>query len=251
MSFNNKVVLVTGASSGIGAATAVLFAKEGADVVIVARNEVKLKEVEEDCTKVGKKPLVIKADVCKDDDVKRIINDTIEKFNKLDVLINNAGITRFGRILDGKITESFDELINTNLRAVVKLTTLAAPFLIKTKGNIVNVSSIAGITINTINMGGYCTTKAALSHFSRVSALELAPHGVRVNIVSPGPVYSDILENAGITTKVEDVAGKTALNNRVSEPEEIADLILFLASEKAKGITGSDYVSDNGYLLLN
>ncbi|XP_053625109.1 3-oxoacyl-[acyl-carrier-protein] reductase FabG-like [Plodia interpunctella] len=248
MSFKNKVVLVTGASSGIGAATAVLFAKEGADVVIVARNETKLKNVAQECAKVGKYPLVIKADVSDDDDDRRIINDTIAKFNKLDVLVNNAGILRFGPILDGQITEQYDEIMKTNVRSVVRLTSLAAPYLVKTKGNIVNVSSVAGYSISD-KAAAYCTSKAALSHFSRASALELACHGVRVNAVSPGPVNTDIFANSDTIKTFEDFGVKTALN-RVSGPEEIADLILFLASDKAKGITGSDYVSDNGYLLL-
>ncbi|XP_013191442.1 3-oxoacyl-[acyl-carrier-protein] reductase FabG-like [Amyelois transitella] len=250
MSFKNKVVIVTGASSGIGASTAVLFAKEGADVVIVARNEIKLKKVEEDCAKVGKKPLIIKADVSNDDDVKRIIDDTIAKYKKIDVLVNNAGIARIGTILDGSVPKIYDLLMNTNVRSVVQLTTLAAPHLVKTKGNIVNVSSVSGITINNAEMGTYCTTKAALSHFSRATALELASHGVRVNIVSPGPVYTDIIENSGLDKSFEELGANTALNNRISRPEEIADLILYLASEKAVGITGSNFVSDNGMLLL-
>ncbi|XP_053625110.1 3-oxoacyl-[acyl-carrier-protein] reductase FabG-like [Plodia interpunctella] len=246
MSFKDKVVLVTGASSGIGAATAILFAKEGADVVLVGRNETKLKKVTQDCATFGKHPLVIKADVSDDDDNRRIINDTIAKFNKLDVLVNNAGISRMGPILGGQITEQYDEIMKTNVRSVVRLTSLAAPYLIKTKGNIVNVSSVAGRAIFD-QSAAYCTSKAALTHFSRASALELARHGVRVNVVSPGPVYTDILINAGIPMTFDDVNIKTALN-RISNPEEIGDIILFLASDKAKGITGSDYVSDNGYL---
>ncbi|XP_053616928.1 3-oxoacyl-[acyl-carrier-protein] reductase FabG-like [Plodia interpunctella] len=249
MSFKDKIVLVTGASSGIGAATAVLFTKEGANVIIVARNEAKLLKVQQDCAKVGNKPLIIKADVAKDDDLRRIIKDTINKYNRLDVLVNNAGIVRIGKILDGKVTEIYDEIMNVNVRAVVQLTALAAPYLLKTKGNIVNVSSISGITINNAEMGIYCSSKAALTHFSKATALELAPHGVRVNIVSPGPVYTDILDNAGITQGFEKVGVVTALN-RISDPEEIADLIVYLASEKAKGITGSNYVADNGMLLM-
>ncbi|XP_013188307.1 3-oxoacyl-[acyl-carrier-protein] reductase FabG [Amyelois transitella] len=249
MSFDNKVVLITGASSGIGAATAVAFARDGAEVVIVANETpTKLKKVQQDCAKVGKPPLIIKADVANDDDIQKIVKETIAKHKKLDVLVNNAGIVRLGTILDGKVTAIYDELIKVNVRAVVQLTTLAAPYLVKTKGNIVNVSSVSGITINNPEMGAYCTTKAALSHFSRATALELAPHGVRVNIVSPGPVYTDLLNNAGVSTTFEETS-VTALN-RISGPEEIADLIIFLASDKAKGITGSNYVSDNGMLLI-
>ncbi|XP_053625108.1 3-oxoacyl-[acyl-carrier-protein] reductase FabG-like [Plodia interpunctella] len=248
MSFKNKVVLVTGASSGIGAVTAILFAKEGADVVIVARNENKLKKVAQDCAKFGKYPLVIKADVSDDDDDRRIINDTIEKFNKLDVLINNAGIVRFGPILDGQITDQYDEIMKINVRPVLRLTSLAAPYLIKTKGNIVNVSSIAGHTV-TDQMAAYSVSKAAVINFSRSSALELARHGIRVNVVSPGPVNTNIFVNAGLPLKVEDFGIGTAFN-RASAPEEIADVIMYLASDKATSVTGTDIVADNGYLLV-
>ncbi|XP_064292707.1 3-oxoacyl-[acyl-carrier-protein] reductase FabG-like [Plodia interpunctella] len=250
MSFKGKVVLVTGAGSGIGAATAILFCKEGAEVVIVDKNEENLRKVEQNCTKVGNKPLAIKANVANDEDVKNIINETIAKYNKLDVLVNNAGVIRFGSILDGKLTEIYDEIMSINVRAVVQLTTLAAPYLVKTKGNIVNVASISGLTINKIELGAYCTSKAALIHFSRAAALELAPHGVRVNVVSPGPVYTNILQNAGLAGGFDDFKEVTALNNRISDPEEIADVIFFLASGKARGITGSNYLSDNGKLLV-
>lgn len=249
MSFKGKVVIVTGASSGIGAATAFLFTQEGAKVAIVARNEAKLKNVAEQCSKAGGKPLVIKADVSKDDDAKRIINDTVAKFGKLDVLVNNAGIVRFGNILDGTAIQIYDELMSINYRSVVMLTTLAAPHLIKTKGNIVNVSSISGILVNDVRLGIYCSTKAALNHFSRASALELAAHGVRVNFVCPGPVKTDILENASIDSMTyDDMASVTALK-RISDGEEIGHVILFLASDKAKGVTGSGYTSDNGHLI--
>ncbi|XP_072934768.1 uncharacterized short-chain type dehydrogenase/reductase y4vI-like [Epargyreus clarus] len=246
MSFTNKVVLITGASSGIGAATAVLFTKEGAHVAIVGRNEAKLKMVEQNCAKNGKKPLVIKADISNDDAAAAMVKKTVDTFGKLDVLVNNAGFTKFGTVLDGSIMETYDAIMAVNVRALIYITTLAVPHLIKTKGNIVNISSVAASSVPiTPTMTTYCVSKAALNHFSRAVALELAPHGVRVNTVSPGPVKTDFLENAGASFNIEDV--KTVLG-RVSESEEVADVILFIASDKAVAITGSDYITDNGFL---
>lgn len=250
MSFSNKVVIVTGSSSGIGASTAIFFAKEGANVVIVGRNETNLNNIANQIGKIGKKPLVIKADVSKDEDLKLIIKKTIEKYGVLDVLVNNAGMTSMATILDEHLPQTFDKVMNTNLRSAVLLTNFAAPHLIKSKGNIVNISSVAG-TSQIADMGfgnaAYCTSKAGMDHFSRVAALELAEKGVRVNVVSPGPVETPIIEQTGNTDWAPIVA-TTALK-LLTQPEEIADMILYLASDKARCITGSTFVIDSGMKL--
>ncbi|XP_028026902.1 uncharacterized protein LOC114240527 [Bombyx mandarina] len=248
MSFSSKIVLITGASRGIGAATAIMFAKEGADVVIVGRNEEKLKEVEVECSKFGKKPLVITADLAKDEQVKGIVNKTIDAFGKLDILINNAGILKKNDIKSEGFIETFDEVMNTNLRASVLITNVAIPHLIKTRGNIINVSSVAATSTSVVNSVTYKVSKAALNHFTRCIALELAPHGIRANTVSPGPVETDIFETAGIPEALQNYSGQLPLK-KVGKKEEVADLILFLASEKAQSITGANYVIDNGWLL--
>ncbi|KAJ2943002.1 hypothetical protein O0L34_g15193 [Tuta absoluta] len=251
MSFADKVLLVTGASSGIGAATAILFTKEGASVAIVGRNETKLKNVSDQCEKAGKKPLVIKADVSKDDEATEIVNKTVEKFGKIDILVNSAGISKYGSILAGNILSVYDDVMAVNLRAIINLTALAAPHLVKTKGNIINVSSTgAELVPKMAAFIPYCVSKAGLEHFSRGAALELSSSGVRVNVVRPGPVRTDILENSGFPGTWDVFKAGTALD-RVSEPEEIAELVMYLASDKARGITGSVFTSDNGYLLKN
>lgn len=253
MNFQNKVVLVTGASSGIGAATAIAFAAQGAKVSIVGRNETKLANVAIICEQKGSKPLVISADVTKDADAKRIINDTIKHYGCLDVLVNNAGIYNPTSIFSSDALESYDKIMTTNLRSTVQLTHLAAPHLVKTKGNIINVSSIVAMGILIENSFAYSTSKAGMDQFSRSVALELAKHGVRVNTVNPGMVKTDINQNAGMSKEQDEVlmaaVAKTTPLQRIGEPDEIADLILFLASDKARCITGSSYVSDNGALL--
>ncbi|CAH0579148.1 unnamed protein product [Chrysodeixis includens] len=249
MSFNDKVVIVTGGSSGIGAAIAIQFSSLGAKVAIVGRNDKKLDAVAKKC----KNPLTLVADVTKENDAKRIVNDTIKHFGKLDILINNAGIANPASILDENAMAVFDLVMATNLRSCVYLTHLAAPHIIKTKGNIINISSVAALQVYSKQSFAYNSSKAAMDHFTRSVAAELASHGVRVNVVNPGPVKTDIIENLGMDkAQQEDVFAKmkslTALD-RVSDAEEIADLVTFLASDKAKGITGSSFVTDNGSMI--
>lgn len=250
MSLQDKVAIVTGSSSGIGAAIAIKFAEEGAKVTIVGRNKEKLNNV---AKKLGDH-LMLAADVTKEEDAKRIINETVKRFGKLDILVNNAGAATIAKFDDEKLMTVFDQVMNINVRSAVYLTHLARPYLIKTKGNVVNISGISGMKPQVIN--GFLSvsvSKAALDHFTRAVALELSPHGIRVNAVCPGPVYSDIFENLGVAKEEENgfyesMRQSTALK-RVSDPVEIADLVIFLASDKAKGITGTVSVSDNGFLL--
>ncbi|XP_020715501.1 uncharacterized protein LOC110118317 [Ceratitis capitata] len=248
MSFAGRVVIVTGASSGIGAATAVEFAKQGAKVALVGRNEANLKATETSCKAANNKVelLPIIADVTVD--AERVVKETVDKLGQLDVLVNNAGIAETGHILDIEV-EHFDRVLNTNLRAVFLLTKYAAPHLIKTQGSIVNVSSVAGLR-SFANLSVYCTSKAALDQFTRCIALDLAPHKVRVNSVNPGVIITDIYKHMGMTKEqyakfLEDCKATHALG-RVGEAKEVADSILFLASDKSSFITGATLPIDGG-----
>lgn len=183
MDFTGKVVLITGASSGIGAVTAKYLTHLGASVVMTGRNVESLKKSGAKC--VGKhEPLLIAADVTKEEDNARVIEETINKYGKLDVLINNAGRGVFGSIETTSL-DQLDDMLNINVRGAYHITMLAVPHLIKSKGNIVNVSSITGIRVFP-NSLAYCISKAALDQFTRCVALELAPKQVRVNSVNPG-----------------------------------------------------------------
>ncbi|KAJ8711497.1 hypothetical protein PYW07_008739 [Mythimna separata] len=248
--FANKVVLVTGGSSGIGAATVELFAKEGASVAFVGRNEAKLKNVANNCEKLGAKTLIIKADISKDKEAKTVVKKTVDKFGKLDVLVNNAGILRYATVCDPDLIGNYDEIFNTNLRPIILITSLAIPHLIATKGNIVNVSSVLSSWIKIPGTISYCMSKAAVDHFTRGAATELAPHGVRVNSVNPGPVITDITTNAQppADQPQDNIIDMTALK-RFSDAEEIGEVILFLAGDKGRSVTGSCYVIDNGMYL--
>lgn len=185
MNFEQQVVLITGASSGIGEATAKYLSNLGASLVLTGRNSEHLTRVGEACEAISKTtPLLLIADVTNIDDNKRVIDETIAKYGKLDVLINNAGILSNGSIENTSL-QQYDEIMNTNVRAVYHLTMLAVPHLIKSKGNIVNVSSVAG-NRSFPGILAYGMSKAAIDQFTRCTALELAPKQVRVNAVNPG-----------------------------------------------------------------
>ncbi|XP_018786586.1 PREDICTED: uncharacterized protein LOC108967549 [Bactrocera latifrons] len=248
MSLVGKVVIVTGASSGIGAATAEAFAKEGAKVVLIGRNEANLKATEAACKAVNNKAklLLIAADVTVD--AERIINTTIDHFGQLDVLVNNAGIFEIGNILDVDV-DQYDRIFNTNVRSVFLLTKFAAPHLISSKGNIVNVSSVSSLRSNR-GMSTYCSAKAALDQLTRCIALDLAPQNVRVNSVNPGVIVTGIHRSLGSSPAELDefyVRSKEMHPlGRVGEPKEVAHAIIFLASDSTRFITGASMPIDGG-----
>ncbi|XP_059614983.1 uncharacterized oxidoreductase TM_0325-like [Phlebotomus argentipes] len=244
MAFEGKVVLITGASSGIGAGTAELFAKEGARLAISGRNEERLRETLGKCKSPtsGRSHVIIKGDVTNEEDAKKIINNTIAHFGQLDVLVNNAGILESGSIEETSL-EQYDRIMNTNVRSLYHLTMLAVPHLVKTKGNIVNVSSVAG-TRSFPNVLAYCMSKSAVDQFTKCTALDLAPKQIRVNAVNPGVIITDIHKRGGMDDKtyeefLERGKGTHALG-RVGTVDEVAEGIAFLASDKASFITGSN-----------
>lgn len=245
MSFKNKVVIVTGAGSGIGKTISLTLNTEGAKVVLVGRNVDNLYAVAANCNDT----LVIQADITQDEDCKKIINNTIKHYNQLDILINNAGTIPTGTLFDGNILQAYDITMKEKVRAVVHLTTLAIPHLMKTKGNIVNISGVGARIVPLVSdIIMFNTAEAAMDHFSKCAAAELAPFGIRVNVVTPGPTNTTILDNSDTTLTFEEVIKQTPLG-RLSEPQEIADFILFVASDKAKSITGANYAIDNGFTL--
>ncbi|CAH2041372.1 unnamed protein product, partial [Iphiclides podalirius] len=254
MDFNNKVVIITGASAGIGADAAIFFAKHSATVVLVGRNEGSLINISKKCEEAkGIAPLVIKAELTDDDDVKGIVSKTIERFGRIDVLVNNAGVGVRGGIRDG--VEKLDRAMATNVRSAYLLTSLATPYLIQSKGNVVNISSVAAFKpIKDVQFLPYCMSKAALDQFTRCVALELGPEGVRVNSVNPGGTKTNFAETAGFsmeqTQKLYESREKIFPLRKMALSEEVADLILYLASDRASSITGATFIIDNGEILM-
>lgn len=253
MDLSGKVIIVTGASSGIGAATATYLTQLGATVVLTGRNIENLNKVGAECKALGKqKPLLIVADVTNLDDNSRVIDETIKKFGRLDVLVNNAGKGQNGTIETTSL-EQFDDIMDTNLRSVYHLTKLAVPHLIKTKGNIVNVSSVAG-TRAFANSLSYCISKAALDQFTRCVALELAPKQVRVNSVNPAVIVTNFQTPLGMSPDTYAAYIKHSEQfhplGRVGKASEVAAAIAFLAADTASFTTGTCLCIDGGKHIL-
>ncbi len=249
--FVNKVVMVTGATSGIGRAIAFRFGQSRARVVALARNSQVLQQVESEINAAGGQTLTISADVTNVSDVQRALESATQNFGELDVLVNAAGHISNGTIENTSL-EAWDAMMNVNLRAVFQLMQLASPHLIKTKGNIVNVSSVTGLR-SFPGVLAYCVSKAGVDQLTRCAALELASKGVRVNAVNPGVVVTEIHKRGGMAEdeyqRFLEHSKTTHPLGRVGNPQEIAELVLYLASEKASWITGATYSIDGGRAL--
>ncbi len=243
-----KVIIVSGASSGIGRETALLFAENGARVVALGRKKEELDDLSNKAqTLIGTLTTQI-TDLTETTQIEKIIGKTVEMFGQIDVLVNSAGIILNGSI-ENTTLDDWDKMMNINLRSVFYLSQKCVPYLEKTRGNIVNVSSVAGLRAFP-NVLAYCVSKAAIDQLTRCSALELAPKKIRVNAVNPGVVITDLHKRGGMAEKdyenFLENSKKTHPIGRVGKPSEIADLIYFLASEKAAWITGATYEIDGG-----
>jgi NAD(P)-dependent dehydrogenase (short-subunit alcohol dehydrogenase family) len=248
LGMEGKVAIVTGASSGIGNATALKFAQEGAKVALVARRAAELEKLAGDIKADGGQALSVPADVTKPEDCKRVVERTVEAFGGVDVLVNAAGIIATGTIENLKL-DDWDYMMNINVSAPFYLTQQALPYLIAAKGSVVHVSSVTGIRAFP-GVLSYCVSKAAVTQLTYCSALELAPKGVRVNAVCPGVVRTQLHRTGYMNeeqyAKFLEHSKTTHPLGRVGEPEEIADLIAFLASPKAGWVTGVAVAIDGG-----
>ncbi|XP_071812663.1 3-oxoacyl-[acyl-carrier-protein] reductase FabG-like [Apostichopus japonicus] len=252
--FEGRVVLVTGASSGIGAETAIHFAAASCDgLALIGRDKDRLEEVSIKCQTQGlaiEKILIISEDLASDGAPGRIMDAVIQKFGKLNILINNAGQGGMTSLADPELSQKFDHLYSLNVRATLLLSQLAVPHLIETKGNIVTVSSICAKAA-VPNMLVYNLTKAALDYFTESAARCLATKQVRVNSVNPGSIATPLHTRAGREEKVvRELARRIHPLGRIGESEEVSRAILFLASDHASFTTGETLSVDGGRFLL-
>uniref|UniRef100_A0A7E5A011 Short-chain dehydrogenase n=1 Tax=Panagrellus redivivus TaxID=6233 RepID=A0A7E5A011_PANRE len=259
--FADKVVIVTGSSAGIGKAAILGFAKEGASVVLHGTNAVRLAEAEKTLHAAGvpeSRILKVQSGLDEEASQDKLINETIARFGKIDVLVNNAGVGRKPGT-DASLMEHYDYVFAVNVRAVFRLVELATPYLEKTKGNIINVSSIAAIRKpleGTVESIIYYMSKAALDRFTKNINQSLMKKGIRINNINPGPFETNILNRSlGENASADAVAAATAgmklfafptAAKRFGDPEELVPAFLLLADEKSSFITGSIWVIDGG-----
>ncbi|XP_019623531.1 PREDICTED: uncharacterized protein LOC109469452 [Branchiostoma belcheri] len=241
-----KVAIITGASSGIGKGTAVEFAQLGAHLALTGRNQENLQATAKACVEAGTpqdKILLVTGDICDEQVQKKLVEQTIQKFGRIDVLVNNAGISQRAATIETTDMADYDRVMNVNVRSVVALTQLCVPHLTETKEAPRLKNSFTGSL-------AYTMSKAALDQFTRCVALELALKQIRVNSVNPGTVPTGIYKHAGWTE--EETAeflehSKTAhALGRVGEVSEVAKTIAFLASSDASFITGAQVPVDGG-----
>jgi NAD(P)-dependent dehydrogenase (short-subunit alcohol dehydrogenase family) len=244
----NKIALVTGASSGIGRATALKFVAAGARVALVGRDAEALEAVAAEVAKGGGEAFAVAADVTREPDAERAVAETVGRFGGLDVLVNAAGGLLSGTV-ETTTLSAWDAMLDVNLRAVFHLMQLSIPHLEIRGGNIVNVSSVTGLRAFP-GVLAYCVSKAGVDQLTRCAALELAGKKIRVNAVNPGVVRTQVHRRGGMSeeayTAFLEHSRTTHPLGRVGEAEEVAELILFLASERAAWITGATYSIDGG-----
>jgi len=246
-----KVAIITGSSSGFGEDFAKTFAKEGANVSLTGRNKETLEKVAAECKALGAEVVVTVGEIASEDVRKEIIKNTVDKFGKIDILVNNAGL---GSSTPVKIEECnlelLDRILDVNLKSVYSLIAHVTPHLIKTKGNIINISSVAGLQPY-VGASAYNISKAALDMLTKCAALELAPYKIRVNSANPASFLTNFcrdLTEEGKRQSHEDFAKYHAFQ-RMGELHELSSYVVFLASDAASFMTGTIVPIDGGCMI--
>jgi NAD(P)-dependent dehydrogenase (short-subunit alcohol dehydrogenase family) len=250
MKLANKVALITGAGSGMGREAAELFASEGARIAVADINEASAKETVALIAKAGGKAIALKADVSNSEQVRAMVEATVEQLGGLNIVYNNAGIEGNSDFLAQLKEEDFDRVIAINLRGVWLGMKYALPHLIKAGGgSILNTASIAGL-VGIRAAAGYCAAKAGVIALTRVAALEYGRYNIRVNAICPGaidtPMVGRIQGEGGLN---ERAINRISVLGRIGKPSEIAKTALFLASDDSSFATGAPFVIDGGWTI--
>jgi len=249
--FSSSTVIVTGSSSGIGAATAHRFAREGANVVLNSRTREDLEKVATDMD--GKRTLILDGDVGEKGFAEELVRKTLERFGGFDVLVNNAGVAAAGMLAEAE-DDDIESLIDINVKGLLYLCRAAIPALSESKakggGAIVNTSSVSG-TGGDWTMPIYNASKGAVSNLTRGLALQLGAKGIRVNAVCPSLTKTEMSEGIRDNDRLMDAFLQRIPLGRVGEPEDVADVIAFLASEDARFVTGANLPVDGGVSASN
>ena len=247
MNLTGKVALVTGASRGIGQATAIELAKAGADVVVnFIGNEAVAQETVDAIEALGRKAIKIKADVGNAEDVQAMVDEAVAAFGHIDILVNNAGITRDGLLIRMKDSD-WDDVLNINLKGVYLVTKAVAKLMVKQRaGRIINMTSVSGVTGN-VGQANYAAAKAGVIGFTKTCAKELAARGITVNAVAPGFIETAMTDV--LPEKIKEGIAATVPFGRMGQPGEIASVVTFLASDFASYITGQVLNVDGGMVM--
>ena len=246
----NKVAIITGAGSGIGKATALLFAKEGAKDVVSDINEEHGNNVVEEIKSSGAQAVFVKADSSSPEDNERLVEETLKAFGKLDVAVNNAGIGGEVNKAGDMSVEGWKRVIDINLSGVFYGVKYQAPAMVKNgSGSIINIASILG-QAGFATSSGYVAAKHGVVGLTKSAAWEYAKDKVRINAVGPGFIYSGMVNEETMGREALDFLETKHAFGRLGEPEEIAAMLLFLASDDASFVTGSYYPVDGGYLAV-
>jgi NAD(P)-dependent dehydrogenase (short-subunit alcohol dehydrogenase family) len=255
MRLKGKVAIITGAGSGLGRASAILFAKEGAKVVVAANREKDGEQTLKSIIERGGDALFVKVDVTRAADLQNVVKTAVAKYGKLDIMFNNAGTPGPGKMIADITEEEWNQVISVNLTGVFLGTKYAIPEMLKGGGGIIiNVSSVAGVSPRRYT-GAYAAAKAAVIQLTRVTALEYARKNIRVNCIVPGPIDTPFFTKVAggdpgkIALFKEKVRSEVPFG-RFAQPEEIAQAALFLASDEASYITGAAVPVDGGQLLV-
>ena len=242
-----KVTFVTGGSRGIGKQVALKFARNGYNIVInYVSDNTDIKGLQEEFEKENVEILLVKADVTKKEEIQNLVKTAIEKFGHIDVLVNNAGITRDGLLMRMK-EEDFDKVIEINLKGTFLVTKEVIPYMMKKReGSIINISSVVGVVGNA-GQSNYAASKAGMIGFTKSVAKELASRNIRANCVAPGFIKTDMTDVLSEEVK-ENIHNQIPLK-RMGEPEEVANLVYFLGSEESKYITGQVVHVDGGMVM--
>ena len=238
-----KIAIITGGTSGIGAAAAELFAEEGAKVVLSGRRQENGQKIEDELKGKGYDVKFVKTDVTKLEDLENLVKETVDTYGTIDILFNNAGVSLYKHFVEVTMDE-FDNIMNSNVRSMFQLTQLVVPIMIKNGGGkIVNTSSIGGVGGNEI-LVPYCASKGAVKMFTQSLAKDLAEHNIRVNSLMPGLTLSEMTEG---NQEFLDIASAGLPLKRAAKPREIAYGALFMASDESSFMTGSQIIIDGGF----
>jgi NAD(P)-dependent dehydrogenase (short-subunit alcohol dehydrogenase family) len=248
MSFAEKVAVVTGATSGIGKATALMLARQQADLVLVGRNEEALSQTAGEIAALGARAATVQCDVTAAEAPDRIVSAAVAAYSGIDVLVNAAGVIATGTV-ESTSDDGWDTMMEINLRAPFRLMRAAAGELKRRKGAVVNVSSVNGLR-SFAGVLAYCVSKAGVDQLTRCAALEMAPFGVRVNGVNPGVTVTNLHRRGGMNDDQYAAflqrSKETHPLGRAGEVDEVASLIVYLASEQAAWMTGETIPIDGG-----